>query len=199
GNLGFLIKDIGDGWFYVESGDVRGFVQRKNLHTGQRARVDVTLAGGEEAMSTCTQLVAPEENGATYFTLTSIKEGSRTNPVRECIIKSAEQCLGHPYVWGGTSLLNGCDCSGFVQGLYAAYGYTIPRVAENQAEYGRQIPVDNAIPGDLIFFARDGYVYHVALYVGNDQTIEAFGAAHGIIRNRVDHANAVWATRVIQD
>ena len=119
--------------------------------------------------------------------------------MRECIIKSAEQCLGHPYVWGGTSLLNGCDCSGFVQGLYAAYGYTIPRVAENQAEYGRQIPVDNAIPGDLIFFAKDGYVYHVALYVGNDQTIEAFGAAQGIIRNRVDHANAVWATRVIQD
>ena len=199
GNLGYLIKDIGDGWFYIESGDVRGFVQRKDLHTGQRARVDVQLAGGEGALSVCTQLVAPEENGATYYTLTSIKEGSRTNPVRECIIKSAEQCLGHPYVWGGTSLLNGCDCSGFVQGLYAAYGYTIPRVAENQAEYGRQIPVDNAIPGDLIFFAKDGYVYHVALYVGNDQTIEAFGAAQGIIRNRVDHANAVWATRVIQD
>ncbi len=199
GNLGFLIKDVGDGWFYIESGDVRGFVQRKDLHTGQRARVDVRMAGGEGNLSTCCQLVAPEDNAATYFTLTSIKEGSRTNPVRECIIKSAEQCLGHPYVWGGTSLLGGCDCSGFVQGLYAAYGYTIPRVAENQAEFGNQIPVDNAIPGDLIFFAKDGYVYHVALYVGNDQTIEAFGAAQGIIRNRVDHANAVWATRVIQD
>ncbi|MCR4751094.1 MAG: C40 family peptidase [Eubacterium sp.] len=61
------------------------------------------------------------------------------------------------------------------------------------------MPVDNAIPGDLIFFAKDGYVYHVALYVGNDQTIEAYSAGLGIIRNMVDHANAVWATRVIED
>ena len=199
GNIGYLIQDVGDGWLYIESGDVRGFVLRKDLHTGQRARVEIRMAGGESAFTGCTQLVAPEENGATYYTLTSVKAGSPTNPVRETIIKSAEQCLGHPYVWGGTSLVSGCDCSGFVQELYAMYGMTIPRVAENQAEYGRQIPVDNALPGDLIFFAKDGYVYHVALYVGNDQTIEAFGVAQGIIRNRVDHANAVWATRVIQD
>ena len=165
----------------------------------QAALADIRKAGGEEACETCAQLVAPEENKATYYTLTSIKAGTPTNPVREAIIKSAEQCLGHPYVWGGTDLLTGCDCSSFVQGLYSIYGITLPRVAENQAEFGRQIPVDNAIPGDLIFFAKDGYVYHVALYVGNDQTIEAYSAGLGIIRNMVDHANAVWATRVIED
>ena len=199
GTIAYLLTEVDDDWVYVESGNVRGFVQRKDLHVGSAALADIRKAGGEDACETCAQLVAPEENKATYYTLTSIKAGTPTNPVREAIIKSAEQCLGHPYVWGGTDLLNGCDCSSFVQGLYSIYGITIPRVAENQAEFGRQIPVDNAIPGDLIILAKDGYVYHVALYVGNDQTIEAYSTSLGIIRNMVDHANAVWATRVIED
>ena len=199
GALAYLIAEAEDGWVFVESGDVRGFVKTSEIRQGSDAENEIGKAGGEKAYHACSELVAPEENKATYFTLTSVKEGVPLHPVRDAIIKSAEQCLGHPYVWGGTSLLNGCDCSGFVQQLYALYGYTIPRVAENQSLFGRQIPVDNAEPGDLIFFANDGYVHHVALYVGNDQTIEAYGTAQGIIRNSVDHANAVWATRVIED
>ena len=51
GNVGYLLQDVGDGWLYIESGDVRGFVLRKNLHTGQRARVEIRMAGGEEAFT----------------------------------------------------------------------------------------------------------------------------------------------------
>lgn len=50
-------------------------------------------------------------------------------------------------MWGGTSLTDGADCSGFVQSIYAQYGYDLPRVAEDQAYYGTQIPVDEAQPG----------------------------------------------------
>ena len=199
GDLAYVIADGDEDWVYVESGDVRGFVKNEEIWTGFRIQKKVERAGGDEKYSSCTQKLKPEENKATYYTITSIKEGEHLNPVREAIIKSAEQCLGHPYVWGGTSLLGGCDCSGFVQGLYRLYGYSIPRVAENQALYGKQVTVDSAQPGDLIFFAQKGYVYHVALYVGDDQTIEAYDSAHGIIRNRVDHAHAVWATHVIDD
>ncbi len=186
-------------WYYVESGDVRGFVSRSSLMTGDDVDSRIEEAGGDAVFAVSSQEIAPEDNEATYYTFTSIKEGIPLNPVRDALIKSAEQCLGHPYVWGGTSLLEGCDCSGFVQSLYAMYGYSIPRVAEDQSMFGRQIPIENAQPGDLIFFARDGYVYHVALYVGDDQTIEAYGTAVGIIRNGVDHVNGVWATRVIDD
>ena len=70
---------------------------------------------------------------------------------------------------GGTSLTNGCDCSGFTQSIYANFGYYIPRVAEAQAGYGMQIPVSSAEPGDLIFYAKNGYVYHVSMYIGTDR------------------------------
>ena len=103
--------------------------------------------------------------------------------------------LGNPYVWGGTSLTNGADCSGFVQSVYAHFGYSIPRVACYQAEYGKQIPVEYAQPGDLVFYAEDGYVYHVAMYVGDGMTVQAMGTEYGIVNSPV--GNAVWATSII--
>ena len=199
GALAYVIADETEDWVYVESGNVRGFVKREQVRIGDKVDKEVKSAGGDEKFARCVEKVTAYDNKSTYYTLTSIKEGTPVHPVRDAILKSAEQCLGHPYVWGGTSLLNGCDCSGFVQSLYALYGYGIPRVAEDQALFGKQIPVECAEPGDLIFFAKDGYVYHVAMYAGDDQTIEAYGAAQGIIRNGVDHVNAVWATKVITD
>ena len=83
------------------------------------------------------------------------------------MIEYASQFVGNPYVWGGTSLTNGADCSGFVQQIYKAYGYDLPRVAEDQSQYGTKIPVEDAQPGDLIFYAKNGYVYHVVMYAGD--------------------------------
>ena len=91
------------------------------------------------------------------------------------------------------------DCSGFVQSIYSAYGYSIPRVAEVQAQYGMQIPVSEAKPGDLILYAKDGAVYHVVMYMGDGKTIEAANSNQGIICSVVDTAHAVWATRIISD
>ena len=68
------------------------------------------------------------------------------------MLEYAKQFLGNPYVWGGTSLTKGADCSGFVQSIYAEFGYSIPRVAEDQAECATKIPVEDALPGDLIFY-----------------------------------------------
>ena len=72
-------------------------------------------------------------------------------------------------------------------------------MAEDQAEVGAKIPVGDAKPGDLIFYARNGYIYHVVMYAGDGQTIEAHSSATGIIRGTVNYANAVWATRVLKD
>ena len=150
-------------------------------------------------MSTAVQLVMPSDNAALYYSLNSTQEGTALNSIRSDIVQTAASCIGCPYKWGGNSLRGGCDCSGFVKQLYALYGYNLPRVADDQSTFGTQIPIADAAPGDLIFFASNGYVYHVALYAGNGTTIEAFSENRGIITTSIGNRDAVWATRIIQD
>ena len=115
------------------------------------------------------------------------------------VVNYATQFVGNPYVWGGTSLTNGADCSGFVQQIYKNFGYNLPRVAEDQSQYGTKIPVEDAQPGDLIFYAKDGYVHHVVMYAGDGKTIEAANEDQGIISGTVYIPEAVWATRILEE
>ena len=198
GGLCYVIEDAGEGWLFVESGDVRGFVEVSALDRSSAAQAKVEEAG-EDSMDTAVEEIKPADNKATYYTVTSIKEGAKYNEVREKILEKALSCVGNPYVWGGTSLSHGADCSGFVQSLYSLFGYHLPRVAAAQSRVGTQIPVSDAAPGDLIFFARNGYVYHVAMYAGDGKTVEAYSSQYGIITKELSERNAVWATRIIED
>ena len=197
GGLLYIITDRYNDWVYVESGDARGFVAKKDLKTGGVRKM--VQEDGEDAFETAKTTVKPSENKAVYYTLTSVQSGVPVGKLRKSILDFAAQYIGNPYVWGGTDPENGADCSGFVQAVYANYGYFLPRVAEDQAEVGSKIPVGEAKPGDLIFYARNGYIYHVVMYAGDGQTIEAHSSATGIIRGTVNYANAVWATRVLKD
>ena len=194
----YVIENADDSWFYVESGDVRGFVKKQALDRSVSAQARIDEAG-EEALTTAKEEIEPLDNKATYYTLTSIKEGTKYSEIREKILELALSCVGNPYVWGGTSLTNGADCSGFVQTLYSRFGYHLPRVADAQSRYGTQIPVSDAAPGDLVFFARNGYVYHVAMYAGDGKTVEAYSSNYGIITKELSDRNVVWATRIIED
>ena len=198
GGLCYVIEDAGEGWLFVESGDVRGFVKASALDQSGAAKAKVEEAG-EDALETAAEEIKPADNKATYYTVTSIKEGAKYNEGREKILEKALSCVGNPYVWGGTSLTHGADCSGFVQTLYSLFGYHLPRVAAAQSRVGTQIPVSDAAPGDLIFFARNGYVYHVAMYAGDGKTVEAYSSQYGIITKELRERNAVWATRIIED
>ncbi|MDY4516321.1 MAG: NlpC/P60 family protein [Lachnospiraceae bacterium] len=198
GGVCYVLADTSERWVYVESGDVRGFADAELLMRGKDAK-DIIKDEGEENLLTARQNIEPEKNKACYYTLTSVKEASVSGLIRSSMITFAEQFLGNPYVWGGTSLTNGADCSGFVQSIYAEFGYRLPRVAEDQAKVGMKIPVQDAAPGDLIFYARDGEIYHVVMSLGNGKTIEAQGSATGIVYSSVNYTNAVWATRIISD
>ncbi|MDO4324364.1 MAG: C40 family peptidase, partial [Lachnospiraceae bacterium] len=195
--LCYILADSDKDWVFVESGDARGFVEKSRLVTGAAASQKVSDRG-EKNMAIAQVLIAPQDNKACYYTLTSVKEASQAAKTREAMVNFALQFVGNPYVWGGTSLTNGADCSGFVQSVYANFGYSLPRVAEAQAGYGMQIPISSAEPGDLIFYARNGYVYHVSMYIGNGQVVQAANSRAGIITSGIG-GNAVWATRVITD
>ena len=197
--LCYILDDEQEEWCYVESGDVRGFVQTKQLETGQKIKKEIEEKG-EEKYTLAEEKIAPEKNKACYYTVTSVKEASVSGLIRTSMVEYAQQFLGNPYVWGGTSLTNGADCSGFVQSIYAQFGYSSPRVAEDQAACATKIPVEDALPGDLIFYQRsDGYIYHVVMSTGDGGTIEAQSSATGIVRSTVNYGNAAWAVRIISD
>lgn len=198
GGLCYILADKTKEWVYIESGDVRGFVKRDFLTMDDEAKNKVMTAG-EDSFTTATEFMKAKENKALYYTMTSVKEASKGSSVRNAILEFATQFVGNPYVWGGTSLTEGADCSGFVQQIYLNFGYSLPRVAEDQAQYGMQIPVEDAAPGDLIFYAENGYIYHVVMYAGDGKTIEAANEDVGIIYGHVDTTDAVWATRILDD
>lgn len=198
GGVCYVLADSSEEWIFVESGDVRGFVDASLLLRGHEAKIYMDQQE-EGSLKEAEELIAPEENKACYYTLTSVKEASVSGLIRSAMISFAEQFIGNPYVWGGTSLTNGADCSGFVQSIYAEFGYSLPRVAEDQANVGMKIPVSDAAPGDLIFYERNGEIYHVVMSLGNGKTIEAQSSATGIVYGSVNYDNAVWATRIISD
>lgn len=198
GSLCYILEDTKDGWYYVESGDVRGFVEADQLLTGEEARQEIETKG-EEAFSLAEKCIEPEDNPALYYTLASIKEGEIAGAIRTSMVKFAVSFVGNPYVWGGTSLSQGADCSGFVQSVYAQYGYSLPRVAADQAQYGTRISVSEALPGDLIFYEENGEIYHVVMYIGDGKVVEAANTDLGIITSQVRNDQAVWAVRIISD
>lgn len=99
---------------------------------------------------------------------------------RNAVVAYAKQFLGNPYVYGGTSLTNGADCSGFTQSVFAHFGINTGRSSRDQAARGKTIPVSEAKPGDLLFYASGDYINHVAMYIGGGQVIHASTPTSGI-------------------
>ena len=99
--------------------------------------------------------------------------------MRQGIVDFALQFVGNPYVYGGTSLTNGADCSGFVMSVFAEFGYELPRVAAAQCSASEKKSVADIEAGDLVFYG-DGGIDHVALYIGDGKIVHASTAATGI-------------------
>lgn len=101
--------------------------------------------------------------------------------LRNKIVNYGLQFVGNPYVWGGTSLTRGADCSGFTQSVMRNFGISLPRVSRDQAKVGRAVSASEMRPGDLIFYANSGgTINHVAIYIGNGQIVHAASRRSGI-------------------
>lgn len=198
GGVAYVIVD-GEEWDYIESGNVRGFVKSKELKRSDTLATDIDEQG-ENAYTFAVTTIEPEENKALYHTLTSIKTGAPSSQLREDIVNFASSYIGNPYVWGGTSLTDGADCSGFAQSVFAQFGIRLPRVSQEQVNVGEEISVEEAQPGDLVFYhGSDGSISHVAIYAGDGKTVEALNATAGIIAGNAYKGGGEIYKRILPD
>ena len=200
GSLCYILADADSDWVYVESGDVRGFVCARYLLRGEEAEKEVNR-WQEESFPMAEIWVKPWNNKAYTYTYATTRTLLSSDEARGEVLQYAKKFLGNPYVWGGTSLTNGCDCSGFAQQIFANFGYTLPRTSRQQAKAGTRIPVQEAKPGDLLFYQREsGFIYHVMIYLGDGKVIHAGSEATGILISDFNYEKSTeFAVRVISE
>lgn len=136
---------------------------------------------------------------ATAVTMTELFYGQGVSDVRVDLCQYAKEFLGNPYVWGGTSLTKGADCSGYVLSIFKKYGVSLPHSSVAQANSGTTIKVSEAQPGDLIFYGNGRTINHVAIYIGGGQVIHASNPKTGIRISNVSYRSPVKAVRILQD
>ena len=147
-------ENDGSGWIQVEVDDEYGYVSA--------------------------DYVAVSKKLPTAKTITEIKYGDGVSDVRVGLVQNALQYVGNRYVWGGTSLTNGVDCSGFTMQIMAQYGIYLPHSSRAQPAYGTKISSSEAQPGDLFFYGSGKSINHVAIYIGNGQIVHASNKRDGI-------------------
>ena len=236
-----------NGWAFISSGKVEGYVKEEYLLTGFEAKqkgeelasaiavstadslnirempntdaeVVTQVAAGEildiveiqddgwikvylddEEVYVSADYVEVKSDLNTAITLTELIYGEGVSDIRVDLCQYAKQFLGNPYVWGGTSLTKGADCSGFVKSVFANFGVSLPRTSREQANTGSKISASDLQPGDLVFYAKGGRVNHVAIYIGGGQVIHASSPKTGIKISSYNYRTPYKMTRVLYD
>ncbi len=121
------------------------------------------------------------------------ESGSSGSGSGSSVVDYATQFVGNPYVWGGTSLTNGADCSGFVQSVYSNFGVSLPRTSYEQQNAGTEVSYSDAQPGDLICYGG-----HVAIYMGDGKIVHASNSTDGIkISNDATYRTILSVRRLV--
>lgn len=157
----------------------------------------------EEARKAAAEAAAKTSNSNNNSTTSSSNTSSSlvsSSSTGQEIADYAVKFVGNPYVWGGTSLTKGADCSGFVQSIYAHFGISITRTSRDQAaSSGVEVSISSLQPGDLIFYRNSsGVVNHVALYIGNGKVVHASNAREGIKISSYNYRTPYRARRIIK-
>lgn len=154
-----LLEQAGD-WYRIRYKKKTGYIHSDYLSF---TKVDIEPSSGSSSAPSSS---SSDDTGS----------GSYNGSLGQSIVSYAKQFLGNPYVYGGTSLTNGADCSGFVQSVYAHFGIYLPRTSEAQRSVGYSVgSLSNAKPGDIIC-----YYGHVGIYIGNNAIIHASNERTGI-------------------
>lgn len=154
---------------------------------------------GEEAYVSA-EYVTVKDRLDTAITMTELLYGAGVSDVRVELVEYAKQFLGNRYVWGGTSLTKGADCSGFVLSVFKKFGVKLSHHSGSQANMGTKIKASELQPGDLVFYANSsGTINHVALYIGGGRVIHASSPKSGIKISKYNYRTPVKCVSILQD
>ncbi len=189
-NERFLVVDQQDGWVEIELDDTVAYISSDyvDVKYGLNEAIKYTPVVVETKPSSSSK---PSTGGSSSSKPSGGSSGSSGGSAgssagsvssrRAEIANYAVQFVGNPYVWGGTSLTSGADCSGFTMSVMKHFGVSLPHSSAAQANCGKSISSSQMRPGDLVFYAgSNGQINHVALYIGNGQVCHASSAKTGI-------------------
>lgn len=212
------VVDKKEDWTHIESGNVVGFIKTENLIYGKDAvakakeilqeqfpEVEITTLYKEEIEDCFTTGETVEEENARLAAEEAQRQAEEAARMEEerlareaaiatrglSVVEYAKQFLGNPYVYGGTSLTRGTDCSGFVRGVYAHFGISLPRTSGSMRSVGYAVSFDEMQPGDIVCYSG-----HVGIYAGNGQIVNAIDESRGIGMSSVTYTNIITIRRL---
>lgn len=179
-------------WTKIKSGDVTGYVYSQYITIGKKAQKrakEMKKFHYARSRKEEEAILAKQREASTAET--NGTDGGRSGS-GQAVVEYASRFIGNPYVWGGTSLTHGADCSGFVQSVYKHFGIQLPRTSSQMRSAGRAVSYSNARPGDVIC-----YNGHVGIYKGNGQIVNAINRARGIGILSATYANIITVRRLL--
>ena len=203
-----VIQYTVDGWCKVIHDGREGFVSAEYVDSKFMDEIkSKSISEVKRIVPTKVEAPAQTESTASKNNASgSSSSNSNTKPVAssgslaDTIIQDAKQFLGNPYVYGGNSLTNGVDCSGFTQQMMKRHGISISRTSSSQyANDGYKVSRDELRKGDLVFFGYNGSISHVGIYIGNGQMIHSGTSSTGITISSLEGAGKpyIGAKRVL--
>lgn len=169
----FTVNSVADGWVEISVDDSVGYISQDYVTVAQAL--------------------------PTAKTIEQVKYGDGVSDVRASVVSYALQFVGNRYVWGGTSLEKGVDCSGFTMRILGKYGISLPHSSKAQPSYGTKISASEAKPGDLFFYGSGRSISHVAIYIGNGQIVHASNKRDGIKVSNAFYRNPICVARYLPD
>ena len=193
GNKTYVITTYANS-FQKANLDVLSIDTVSEIKTGLAAKSEVEKKKAEEEKQKAME--AAQSSYVAYYPEDEV--GTITNlELANQIITYAKQFVGNPYVYGGNSLTNGTDCSGFTSLIFANYGISLPRTANSQAYVGKYVNPNNRQIGDLVLYGYNGYVSHAAIYIGDNQVIHALNSNVGIVITNYNIMPVITVRRVL--
>ena len=216
GCTAFCLSDPSDEWAYIEAVSqdgviVRGYSRTEYLvsardGTAETPKKVIPRCGEDENAAFRDYLTTTQQSLVDKYEVTTTVYGAAASGDAAAVIAYGEQFIGTPYAYASESLTEGTDCSGFTQGVFGAFGISLPRTAADQAECGTKVSVSDLVPGDLVFYRSDSSVMddrapngvtHVMIYLGNSQVLHASSSAGQVTVSDIDLGSICWGVRIL--